>query len=151
MRVERRFGAEVEPDKGTHPKHGGIIMNIPPGCRFIDCQIFYFRCTEDDVGVWFLYGRNELSFRPVFAKTIDASANAKRKKRDEGRRMVSEGRQRNDPHGFLRSRTMSRSSIYIRIGFIMQREGQGCDVVTYRRVSVPMEYTGVKRRVQKRS
>ena len=49
----------------AHSKNGGIIMDASSRCRLIHSQIFHFRCTKDDILIWFLNWRNEFGWRPA--------------------------------------------------------------------------------------
>ena len=49
----------------AHPKNGGIIMDASLRWWFIHSQILHFRCTKDDILIWFLNGRNEFGWRPA--------------------------------------------------------------------------------------
>jgi hypothetical protein len=49
----------------AHPKNSGVIVDTSSRCRLINGQILHFRCTKDDILIWFLNWRDKLGWRPV--------------------------------------------------------------------------------------
>lgn len=96
----------------THPEDGGVVLHTMPRLRLIHSEVLHFSSTEDDVGVGLLHRRDELLRRPknTGASTRQHSSLDGMKETFGEKRKGSEGRQRKDPHGVLRSRIASVSS-----------------------------------------
>lgn len=121
----------------THPEDSRVVMDISPWCRFVNCQILHFRGTKDDVLVRLLHRRDELFWGP---RGRDTSVTQK---------SSSKLRVSSQKEGSGKIHTVSMRSRMIELcSFTSANSSSRRDMVTgqretYRRDSVPIEYTAV--------
>lgn len=60
----------------TYSDNSRIVMNTSELSWLVYCQVFHFRCTEDDVLVGLLNWRNKIGWWPEKNRTVKELTNA---------------------------------------------------------------------------